>query len=188
MARARRSAAPMALLFLDLDHFKVINDSLGHDVGDQLLRQVAEVLKNCLRVTDSLARTGGDETFTVSRLGGDRVHGDRRGPDQPRGRGADRAAHPGGAGGADPPARPRAACGRQHRHLDVPERRHRSRWSCAPHRHGDVPRQGHGPRHLRLLQRRTLGRGGRAPAAGEPAAPRAGAQRVRAALPAPRPA
>ena len=71
MARARRSTLPMALLFLDLDHFKVINDSLGHDVGDQLLRQVAEVLKNCLRVTDSLARTGGDEAFTVSRLGGD---------------------------------------------------------------------------------------------------------------------
>jgi PAS domain S-box-containing protein len=71
MARARRSGVPMALMFLDLDHFKVINDSLGHDVGDQLLRQVAEVLKNCLRLTDSLARTGGDEAFTVSRLGGD---------------------------------------------------------------------------------------------------------------------
>jgi diguanylate cyclase (GGDEF)-like protein/PAS domain S-box-containing protein len=71
MARARRSNEPMALMFLDLDHFKVINDSLGHDVGDQLLRQVAEALKGCLRVSDSVARASGKETFTVSRLGGD---------------------------------------------------------------------------------------------------------------------
>jgi PAS domain S-box-containing protein len=71
MARARRSGVPMALLFLDLDHFKLINDSLGHDVGDQLLRQVAEVLKGCLRLSDSLSRVGGEEAFTVSRLGGD---------------------------------------------------------------------------------------------------------------------
>jgi PAS domain S-box-containing protein len=71
MARAKRSAVPMALMFLDLDHFKVINDSLGHDVGDQLLRHVGEVLKGCLRGTDSVLRAGGEETFTVSRLGGD---------------------------------------------------------------------------------------------------------------------
>lgn len=71
MARAKRSSVPMALMFLDLDHFKVINDSLGHDVGDQLLRHVGEVLKGCLRVTDSVIRAGGEETFTVSRLGGD---------------------------------------------------------------------------------------------------------------------
>ena len=71
MARAKRSAEPMALMFLDLDHFKVINDSLGHAVGDQLLRHVGEVLKGCLRVSDSVTRASGGETFTVSRLGGD---------------------------------------------------------------------------------------------------------------------
>ena len=58
-------------MFLDLDNFKVINDSLGHAVGDQLLREVAELLKRCLRTVDSLARPGADDSFTVSRLGGD---------------------------------------------------------------------------------------------------------------------
>ena len=71
MARARRCGEPMALMFLDLDHFKVINDSLGHEVGDMLLRQVAELLKGCLRSVDSVARAEAGETFTVSRLGGD---------------------------------------------------------------------------------------------------------------------
>ncbi len=71
MSRARRNNTPMALMFLDLDNFKVINDSLGHAVGDQLLCRVAETLTQCLRGTDSVSRTGADDNFTVSRLGGD---------------------------------------------------------------------------------------------------------------------
>jgi diguanylate cyclase (GGDEF)-like protein/PAS domain S-box-containing protein len=72
MARAKRSQAPMALMFLDLDNFKVINDSLGHEVGDELLRYIAETLKTCLRNVDSVLHAGGtEENFTVSRLGGD---------------------------------------------------------------------------------------------------------------------
>lgn len=61
LAHAQRSQSLLAVLFMDFDHFKSINDNLGHDIGDQVLKGVASRLKKCLRSQDTVARLGGDE-------------------------------------------------------------------------------------------------------------------------------
>ncbi len=65
IANSSRSEQVVGILFLDLDRFKSINDSLGHKAGDQLLRIVAERLRSCIRESDTLARLGGDEFVLI---------------------------------------------------------------------------------------------------------------------------
>ncbi len=72
MAQARRNGSPLALLFLDLDNFKSINDQHGHQMGDNLLRIVAKQLVTCVRTTDTVSRLSGDE-FTIILQGVDRI-------------------------------------------------------------------------------------------------------------------
>jgi diguanylate cyclase (GGDEF)-like protein len=64
MARSKRLQQPMGLMLLDLDRFKSVNDTMGHDAGDQILKAVADRLRECVREVDTVARMGGDE-FTI---------------------------------------------------------------------------------------------------------------------------
>ncbi|MFN2309036.1 MAG: putative bifunctional diguanylate cyclase/phosphodiesterase, partial [Gammaproteobacteria bacterium] len=61
MAQAKRTDTLLAVMFLDIDHFKDVNDTLGHAIGDQLIKEIAQRIRACVRETDTVARFGGDE-------------------------------------------------------------------------------------------------------------------------------
>ena len=115
MRRAKRAGWPLALLFLDLDLFKRVNDSLGHDAGDRLLRVVAERIRRAVREADMLFRMGGDE-FTV-------LLEDVRGPEEAA-MVAGRVLEAHGRAAAAPAPRDRGH--REHRHRALPARRRAS--------------------------------------------------------------
>lgn len=73
VARARRSGRPLTVVYIDLDNFKSINDRLGHEAGDELLRVVADTLRSNFRITDTVARLGGDEFGMLLPETGDEV-------------------------------------------------------------------------------------------------------------------
>ncbi len=117
--QAKRKQTELAVMFIDLDRFKLVNDTLGHVKGDELLQQVAMRLKACLRRGDTLARQGGDE-FTI-------VLPELRDRDDAHVR---RRQVPRMPAEAVRPRRPRGAHLGQHRHRGLSGRRRNRSTSC----------------------------------------------------------
>ena len=124
---ASRSSAGVAVLFMDLDRFKTVNDSLGHAAGDELLVETARRLGECIRPGDTAARLGGDE-FAVLLEGASASEAEHVAARDPR-----------DAGGAVRGGRPRGVRERQHRHRHGRRARRRS---AARRRPRHVPGQG----------------------------------------------
>ena len=150
VSTARRNEWQAGILFLDLDHFKRINDTLGHSVGDALLQGVADRLVASVRETDIVSR---DMPSAISRLGGDEftillegIH-DAQDLAKVARRILEALQRPFHALGS------RSGDRRQHRHHGLAERRRRRRSAAAQRRHRDVPRQGAGPEQLPVLRR-----------------------------------
>ena len=172
-AQSQREPQQFALLFIDLDNFKSVNDSLGHAAGDEVLRQTAERLKQCVRETDTVTRLGGDEfTIILSQIRSSRdpesvaEHVLRIDEVAVRGR------------------RRRALSECEHRHRALSCGRQVGGGPAAQRGHGDVPGEGRGPRPLRLLRGADERRRARARQSRARAAPGDRAQRIQPLVPA----
>ena len=144
MAVAQRSGLPLWVVFIDLDRFKFVNDTLGHDAGDTLLKGVAERLLAATREVDTVARLGGDEFVLLL---------------PQHGNGAPRHGHPAAharrRGAADAAGRIRVLPQLQPGRGGLSRRWHQRRNADQARRYRHVPRQGTGPRQLAVLCART---------------------------------
>ena len=156
LALAHRYKRPFSLTFIDLDNFKLINDSLGHDIGDRLLKIAAERLAACVQEGDTVARLGGDE-FVLLVAEQEQEEGIYRAVQRVM------AAHL--AAVRDRSARIQDYVFGRHRELSARWRGRRH--AAAQRRHGDVPGQGSRPQQLPALFVRHECGPGRAPYAGD---------------------
>ena len=160
LGKARRSARRLAVLFLDLDLFKSINDGFGHDFGDEMFREVARRLLQCVRDDDTVARVGGDEfVVLLPEIGkvDDALVVSRKLLETvalPVFRGRP-------AGGSDD----------EHRHCDLPGRRPGGGSAPPQRRRGDVAGEGARPEQLSAFHRGADGRIGQAALAAGRSAP-----------------
>ena len=143
IALARRYGRRLAVLFLDCDRFKHINDTLGHAIGDQVLRSVAKRLTTCVRESDTVSRHGGDE-FLI--LLSEVDHPEDAGADRREDRQLDRR--------AASRCRPRTAADGQRRHRALSRRRPGRAVADHARRHGDVSREEYRTQPRRLLSLR----------------------------------
>ena len=140
LARSHRYGATGALLMLDLDHFKQVNDTLGHPAGDRVIAEIAEVLRGRARETDVLARLGGDEfAIVLPRCSSAEARSGRR---------RDRDRDP----RATSPSVKARADHRQRRHRHLWGRRGPATKRLWGGRRGDVRGQGLGPRRVKVFE------------------------------------
>ena len=172
LARRRREGINVAVLALDLDRFKVINDSMGHAAGDTVLLALAPRLLAAVRSTDTVARIGGDE-FVVVCPGIDSAQTPRRSPCASRPRSVARWWS----------TRRILLHGQRRNHARRRPPGH-ARIAAARRRRGDVPGQGARTGPLRAVRRGDADPGHRAPAHRGRPAPRAGSRRARGLVPA----
>ena len=179
VASARRRRESFVVAFIDLDGFKAVNDTLGHECGDQLLQTIAQRLSGCVRASDTVARLGGDEFVILLHNQGNsgRACTETFIAQQMR-KLVDAIGAPMILDGSDVESQ------LQHRRGGLSTGRSGCRHAAQARRHRDVPRQGTWQGWLSVFYSAAAGARGQAAQAGRKPAAGARARRVRASLPA----